>query len=52
MAEGSQFLLTHSKQPHLDGSYTAFGWVVEGMDVVDRILVGDRIRRASVERDG
>ncbi len=48
--EGSQFFLTHSMQPHLDGGYTAFGWVVEGMDVVDRILAGERIRRASVER--
>jgi peptidylprolyl isomerase len=50
--EGSQFFITHSMQPHLDGGYTAFGWVVEGMDVVDRILAGERIRRASVERDG
>lgn len=47
--EGSQFFLTHSMQPHLDGGYTAFGWVVEGMDAVDRLLVGDRIERASVE---
>lgn len=48
--EGSQFFITHSMQPHLDGGYTAFGWVVEGMDVVDRLLVGDRIVRATVER--
>ena len=47
--EGSQFFITHSPQPHLDGAYTAFGWVVEGMDVVDRLMVGDRIVRASVE---
>ena len=50
--EGSQFFITHSMQPHLDGGYTAFGWVVEGMDAVDRLLVGDRILRASVERGG
>ena len=34
---GSQFFLMHEKAPHLDGSYAAFGKVIEGMDVVDRI---------------
>jgi peptidylprolyl isomerase len=48
--EGSQFFLTHAMQPHLDGGYSAFGWVVEGMGVVDRLLRGDRIVRATVER--
>jgi peptidylprolyl isomerase len=47
--EGSQFFITHSAQPHLDGGYTAFGYVVEGMDVVDRILQGDLILEAWVE---
>lgn len=46
--EGSQYFVTHSMQPHLDGRYTAFGRVVSGMDVVDAILVGDEVRRASV----
>jgi peptidylprolyl isomerase len=46
--EGSQFFITHSMQPHLDGGYTSFGWVVEGMDAVDRLLVGDRIVRARI----
>jgi peptidylprolyl isomerase len=50
--EGSQFFITHAPQPHLDGAYTAFGWVVEGMDVVERLLVGDRIVRATVEPGG
>ncbi len=49
--EGSQFFITHSPQPHLDGDYTAFGRVVEGMDVVDRIYEQDRIIRARVEPD-
>ncbi|HUF90220.1 MAG TPA: peptidylprolyl isomerase [Gemmatimonadota bacterium] len=44
--EGSQYFVTHSMQPHLDGRYTAFGRVVSGGDVVDAILVGDEVRRA------
>jgi len=40
---GSQFFITHSPQPHLDGRYTVFGEVVSGMDVVDRIERDDKI---------
>jgi cyclophilin family peptidyl-prolyl cis-trans isomerase/HEAT repeat protein len=42
---GSQFFITHSAQPHLDGGYTVFGEVVAGMDVVDRVVAGERIHR-------
>ena len=41
---GSQWFVTHSPQPHLDGGYTVFGHVNEtGMKVVDRIVRGDKI---------
>src|SRR5882724_9636635 len=41
---GSQWFVTHSPQPHLDGGYTVFGRVVAGMDTVDAIVRGDVIR--------
>lgn len=50
--EGSQFFITYSMQPHLDGAYTAFGWVVKGMSVVDRLVPGDTLIHASIERGG
>jgi cyclophilin family peptidyl-prolyl cis-trans isomerase len=40
---GSQFFITHSPQPHLDGGYTVFGRVIAGMEVVTRIARDDRI---------
>ncbi len=40
---GSQFFITQSPQPHLNGRYTIFGRVLTGMDVVDRLDVDDRI---------
>jgi cyclophilin family peptidyl-prolyl cis-trans isomerase len=45
---GSQWFVTHSPQPHLDGGYTVFGRVIRGMEVVDRIARGDRILRIVV----
>src|SRR5436190_3128525 len=41
---GSQWFVTHSPQPHLDGGYTVFGRVVAGMNVVDAIVGGGVIR--------
>jgi peptidyl-prolyl cis-trans isomerase B (cyclophilin B) len=45
---GSQFFITHSPQPHLNGKHTVFGKVVAGKDVVDVIRQGDRMERVSV----
>jgi cyclophilin family peptidyl-prolyl cis-trans isomerase/HEAT repeat protein len=45
---GSQFFITHSPQPHLDGRYTVFGQVIAGMDVVDRLQQWDTIDRIRV----
>ena len=60
---GSQFFVMHQTSPHLDGSYAAFGRVIEGMDTVDEIAEtqtdrGDRpvkeqkMKRVTVEDFG
>ena len=46
---GSQFFITHSPQPHLNGRHTVFGKVVEGQDVVDSIRQGDTMESVSIE---
>lgn len=47
--EGVQFFITHCPTPHLDGRYTIFAQVIDGMSVVNKIEVGDTIIR--VERN-
>jgi cyclophilin family peptidyl-prolyl cis-trans isomerase len=46
---GGQLFITHVPTPHLDGNYTVFARVVSGIEVVDRIEIGDRIVRARLE---
>lgn len=45
---GSQWFVTLSPQPHLDGSYTVFGRVASGIDVLDRVEQDDRMLRVLV----
>ena len=60
---GSQFFIMHQRAPHLDGEYAAFGRVIEGLDVVDKIasvkvnrmdkpLEDQRIKAMTVETFG
>ena len=41
--ESTQWFVTHSPTPHLDGKYTIFGKVVDGMDVVHKLQKGDEV---------
>jgi len=47
---GSQFFICHSRQntAHLDGNHTCFGKVVEGLDIIDAIQMGDKINSITV----
>ncbi|MBK9966844.1 MAG: peptidylprolyl isomerase [Holophagales bacterium] len=48
---GSQWFVTLSRQPHLEGAYTVFGEVTAGMDVVERIEQNDRLVNVRIRRE-
>lgn len=48
---GSQFFITHVPCPWLDGKHTVFGKVTDGMEVVDSIKQGDKIKSVRLEGD-
>jgi cyclophilin family peptidyl-prolyl cis-trans isomerase len=48
-SSGSQFYITLAPQPGLDGEYTVFGQTTKGMDVVQKIAVGDTIQSIAIE---
>lgn len=47
--ESTQFFITHCPTIHLDGNYTIFAKVVQGMDIVHKLQVGDKIENAVLE---
>jgi cyclophilin family peptidyl-prolyl cis-trans isomerase/HEAT repeat protein len=48
--EGSQFFITYSPQPHLDGRYTVFGQVEQGIEIVDVLKEGDVMELVAISR--
>ncbi len=48
-SSGSQFYICLEAQPRLDGQYSVFGQTIEGMDVVEKIEIGDKILSVTIE---
>lgn len=45
---GSQYFITHTPQPHLDGRFTIFGRVISGLTVLEDVLIGEPIQRVDL----
>ncbi len=45
---GSQFYICLGAAPHLDGGYAIFGQVVEGLDLIDKIVIGDKMKSVTI----
>ncbi|MEK5061844.1 peptidylprolyl isomerase [Paenibacillus shunpengii] len=45
---GSQFFIVYEPQPHLDGVHTVFGKVIKGMEYIDGVKQGDKMKSVSV----
>ena len=48
---GSQFFITYTPQPHLDGRHSVFGKLVKGMEVLENIRQGDIIKRITIKEE-
>ena len=51
-SNGSQFFITHVATPHLDDKHSVFGRVIEGQDVVDAVVGGDRMNEVVISDEG
>ena len=49
---GSQFFITHVATPHLDDKHSVFGKVIEGQDVVDSVVGGDKMNEVIISEEG
>ena len=46
---GSQFFLVRAPQTHLDGKHTLFGKIIEGLEIIDQLSNGDKMKRVTIK---